>query len=452
MSSGAGTRTRAAAAARERGDEEDPFRVLVAGAGIGGLEAILALREISGAEISIELLSPVESYSLVPLSVLEPFGGAAPREVPLAEFCDEQGVEFTRGGLSEVWPGQQRVLTDDGAELYYDALLLSIGARRRPLIEGAINFRGSADVGAIEQLVDLGRTKGGRIAIAIPAAIDWTLPLYELALLLADRLREASVEIEILTYERRALEVFGPSASALVAQLLSGAGVTLRVGVEDPALAAEELDPARVVSLPKPFVVDIPGLPQLGDGFIPVDAGMEVVGAERVWAVGDVTWSPIKQGGLAAQQADVAAAAIAAAAGAAVEVPAYAPVLRAALMTAEGPYYLRSGTPDDDGELRAPLWWPPAKVAGRLLAPYLSRRIDPLVHETELLDMRVEESRDADHREAHELALRWADLDAESGDLRRALHWLDVAEGLELALPEEYETKRGEWRRRLGAN
>lgn len=101
-------------------------------------------------------------------------------------------------------------------------------------------------------------------------------------------------------------------------------------------------------------------------------------------------------------------------------------------------------------ELRAPLWWPPAKIAGRLLVPYLARRIDPSLRDEELLDLPIEERRESDHHEARELALRWADLDAGSNDLRRALHWLDVAEGLELALPESYEAKRGEWRRRLG--
>ncbi len=110
---------------------------------------------------------------------------------------------------------------------------------------------------------------------------------------------------------------------------------------------------------------------------------------------------------------------------------------------------LARSTPDADGELRAPLWWPPAKVAGRLLAPYLSKRLDLLFDDDELLDLPLEAQRDADQREAHELALRWADLDAGNGDLRRALHWLDVAEGLELALPEEYVEKREQWGRRL---
>ena len=421
------------------------FKVLVAGAGIGGLEAVLALRETLGSGIEIELLSPEESYRLAPLSVLEPFGGH-PREVPLDEFCREHRVGFVRDGLAEVWPGQQRVLTDRGTELFYDALLLGLGARRRPATQGALNFRGSVDVAAIERLLEDARREGGRIAFVSPAGTEWTLPLYELALLAADRLAGDEVTIDLVTSEQRPLEVFGPSASDLVARLLADAGVELRSDVEDPAAAAKRAGADRIVSLPALWVPDIPGIAQHHRGFVPVDAEMRVFGAPSVWAVGDLTWTPIKQGGLAAQQADVAAAGIAAAAGAPVAIPPYVPVLRAALMTAGGPYYLRSGTPDADGELRAPLWWPPAKVAGRLLAPYVSGRADPLGAGPELVDLSIDPSRSEEHREAHELALRWADIDFEQGDLRRALHWLDVAERLELALPEQYERKRDEWR------
>ena len=60
----------------------------------------------------------------------------------------------------------------------------------------------------------------------------------------------------------------------------------------------------------------MPGVPggPVG-GFIPVDVRCKVPGIERVWAAGDATDFAIKHGGIAAQQADVAAQAIAALAG-----------------------------------------------------------------------------------------------------------------------------------------
>jgi hypothetical protein len=214
------------------------------------------------------------------------------------------------------------------------------------------------------------------------------------------------------------------------------------------ATTLADLKADRVVTVPALDVPEVPGLSQSARGFVATGPTMRVAGAERVWAVGDVTWTPIKQGGIAAQQADIAAADIAAEAGADVEVPAYAPVLRAALMTGEGPFYLRSGT-DADGGQRAPLWWPPAKVAGRLLAPYLGSRVDPTLVDEEMLDLQADAGRDAEHAEALELALRWADLDAAAGDYRRALHWLEVAEGLNLVVPEAYRDKRREWQERI---
>jgi hypothetical protein len=56
----------------------------------------------------------------------------------------------------------------------------------------------------------------------------------------------------------------------------------------------------------------------------------------------------------------------------------------------------------------------------------------------------------ADHREAVDLALRSADADARWHDYEGALRWLDVAEGLDLALPGMYAAKREAWRELAG--
>jgi sulfide:quinone oxidoreductase len=53
----------------------------------------------------------------------------------------------------------------------------------------------------------------------------------------------------------------------------------------------------------------IAGLPADADGFFPVDPHGRVTGARDVFAAGDATAGPIKLGGLAAQEADAAAAA-----------------------------------------------------------------------------------------------------------------------------------------------
>jgi CBS domain-containing protein len=94
-----------------------------------------------------------------------------------------------------------------------------------------------------------------------------------------------------------------------------------------------------------------------------------------VFAAGDITNFPVKQGGIATQQADAAAEMIAANAGADLAPQPFRPVLRGLLLTGRQPRYLRhdltGGAGDTSSASPEPLWWPPAKIVGRYLAPFL---------------------------------------------------------------------------------
>ena len=61
----------------------------------------------------------------------------------------------------------------------------------------------------------------------------------------------------------------------------------------------------KLVALPRLTGPEIAGLPHTRDGFLPTDARGRVDGVDDVYAAGDCTNYPIKQGGLAAQQADL---------------------------------------------------------------------------------------------------------------------------------------------------
>jgi len=50
-----------------------PERIRVAGAGVAGLEAVLALRELAGERASVQLLAPEPQLVYRPLVVLERF-------------------------------------------------------------------------------------------------------------------------------------------------------------------------------------------------------------------------------------------------------------------------------------------------------------------------------------------------------------------------------------------
>jgi hypothetical protein len=178
-----------------------------------------------------------------------------------------------------------------------------------------------------------------------------------------------------------------------------------------------------------------------------------VLGVERVFAAGDATWFPVKQGGLAAQLADCAASAIAALAGAPVDPQVFRPVLRGALLTEWGPRYMRTRLDDTAGEAAAKsvLWWPPAKVAGKFLAPYLAAKAGYKTPQRPLEDLAapvgdLATDIDSGHEDAVAVALSSASASAEARDFRGALRWLEVAEDLDLYLPSEYELKRISWR------
>ena len=114
----------------------------------------------------------------------------------------------------------------------------------------------------------------------------------------------------------------------------------------------------------------VSGLPQDAEGFVPVDDRGRVLGEDGVYAVGDMTTHPMRQGGLAAQQADAVAHSIAFAEGADVEPTPYRPALHGMLLTGDTPLYLR--TDQDPKEAPAAFWWPAHKIVSRYLGPYLA--------------------------------------------------------------------------------
>ena len=317
--------------------EDDRFQVVIAGGGVAALEAVLAIRALETEPTSIELLSPSRDFRLQALSVAEPFGGDA-QTLDLEQFCAVHDVGYRSEGVAEIWGGPQRILTDRGDELFYDALLMATGARRTSALPGSHPFRGAADVAWFGTLLErLQRGAIADVAFAVPRQVKWSLPIWELAMLtagwLADRNR-GDARISVVTHELAPVEVFGDAVSSHIATLLAERGVDLvpAVGVvrfDQGRLVCEggtELRVDEVVSLPGLSVPEFPGVPQGRHGFIGCDAEMRVDGLERVWAAGDSTWFPIKQGGLAAQQAEIAAAGILRAAGAEIDVPPFRPV------------------------------------------------------------------------------------------------------------------------------
>jgi sulfide:quinone oxidoreductase len=334
------------------------------------------------------MLSPEDEFVYQPLSVGDPFALGPAKRYPLARIGEDFDVELVRGALASVDPEARTTRTSDGDEHPYDALLVAVGAGREPAYEDVLTFRGQEDGERAHGLLqDLEGGYVRRVAFVVPPGNVWSLPLYELALMTAARAREMSLDdaqITVVTPEESPLAIFGLQASAEVAKVLHDTGVALETGTHAVIEGSGQvvlrpsgntLDCDRIVALPRIVARQIGGLPSNEDGFIPIDEHARVPDIERVWAAGDGTAFPVKQGGIACQQADAAASDIARWAGANVDAEPFRPVLRGQLLTGSEPRFMRhhlEGGHGEDAEVsKHALWWPPSKIAGVHLAPYL---------------------------------------------------------------------------------
>jgi sulfide:quinone oxidoreductase len=364
------------------------LHVLIAGGGVAALEATLALRKLAEDRVDIEVLAPDQEFVYRPMAVVEPFGRGEARRFPLLRLVELAGARLRTGGLARVYPDRHRATTTGGRELEWDVLLLALGARRQQGIDGGLTFRGPQDRKELTQLVDdavAGRFRS--LTFALPTLAAWPLPLYELALMTKIRLEDSGatdVQVDLVTPEGEPLAVFGREASASIKSLLETRGIGLHTNTtpvvfRDGALVVvpgRAIRTERVISLPVPEGRRIPGIPADGRGFVSTDEYGRVDGCDDVYAAGDITTFPLKQGGIATQQADAAAESIAARAGAAIEPRPFRPVLRGLLLTGLTPRFMTAGLLDASSEVDTePLWWPPAKIVGHYLAPFLAEHV-----------------------------------------------------------------------------
>jgi sulfide:quinone oxidoreductase len=447
--------------------------IVIAGAGVAAIEALLALRHIVGEQVSITLLAPDRSFVHRPSSVAGPFGLGGPAPVDLDAIAHDTGAVLVRGALEGVDPARRIALHGGGDELPYDNLVVAVGAVQRPAVPGAVTFAGPGQADEIAAILDqVERSEARRLVFAVPAEATWSLPVYELAMMTAVDLRDRGIElatIGVVTPEPEPLRLFGAAAGAAVREMLDARGISLWTGarpleLRKGLLHVEPGPPLRadaVISVPALAGPALPGLESDQRGFIPVDAHGRVSGAPGVYAAGDATTFPVKQGGLAAQQADAVAEAVAADLDLGPHPAPFRPVLRGLLLTGGAPLYLRAELSGDQepttrrlrGEVSGrALWWPPGKVAGRYLTPYLgtARPVDlgsePLHDRAAAAGARPAADRD----DAYHLAMLLAEQDAEVGDYRQALHALDAAAALAGGvLPEEWVESRARWQREL---
>jgi sulfide:quinone oxidoreductase len=369
-------------------DNANGLRVLIAGAGVAGLEAAFALRSMAGERVELTLIAPVDEFVYRPMAVAEPFSSGSARRYPLARLAAEADAQLVHDALVEVDTENRRVQTSSGKDLPYDALLVALGATMQPSFEHAT----IVDDARIDELLhglvqDIEQGLVRDLAVVVPAPTPWPLPAYEIALMSSERAWDMQVpmRVTVLTPESTPLAAFGGDASLEVSRLLTERHVdvvtsaycevptskTVRIRPGDRTL---EVD--RVVALPALRGPAVPGLPRDGGGFIPVDAYGRVRNVDHVWAAGDGTDFPIKHGGVAAQLADTAAQSIASLTGAWSVAEPFDPVLEGVLLTGASPVHLRGHVTGGRGAqyeiakiARAAA---PPKISAHYLTPHLT--------------------------------------------------------------------------------
>ncbi len=363
-------------------------RVLIAGGGVASIEATLALRDLCGDRVSVAVFAPNREFAYRPNAVGEPYGAARVTRYDLADLLARCGAEFHLASVAAVDSNARLLSTHDGEWFPYDQLILAPGVKHLWPVPGALTFWGIADQIGYRELLDRLRAEELRsLAFTLPGTESWALPLYELALLTRSELSGAGsgTRLTVVTPEDGPLCAFGRVASLGVAELLEDRRIDLitatrPVRFEDGRLAivpGGSFDVDAVVSLPKLEGRRVRGVPCDEHGFIRIDDHCRVLGSERLFAAGDVTNFPIKQGGIATQQADVAAEAIAAELGVDLDPRRFDPVLRAELWTGEAPLYLEGWLGGGHGEassltVTAPWGGAEGKIVGRYLSDFIA--------------------------------------------------------------------------------
>jgi sulfide:quinone oxidoreductase len=305
------------------------MKVLVLGAGFGGLELTSRLSDEFGEAVEIVLIDKAEGFifGFSKLDVM--FGRTSPAAV-FHSYRDlvKPGVRFVQTTIRSIDPGQRRVETDAGA-FDGDIMVVALGADLNPaatpgLLEGGYEFYTVSGAFALHDV--LANFDGGRVVIGVTSTPFKCPPApSETALLVHDFLSERGLrdrsEISLVMPLGVPIPP-SPQASEALLAAFAERHIEWR-----PNQLVVELDPAaRVAStangetIPYDLFLGVPVhvvpevVRQSGmcvDGWIPVDALTLETHFPDVYAVGDVTSVGTPKAGVFAEgQARVVAAAI----------------------------------------------------------------------------------------------------------------------------------------------
>jgi sulfide:quinone oxidoreductase len=282
------------------------MRVVVLGAGFGGLELTSRLSEEFGDAIDVVLIDQSDVF-VFGFSKLDVMFGKAVRAGVRHAYRDavKPGVRFVRAVVQAIDPAARRVQTDAGT-FEGDLLVVALGADLDPaatpgLLEGGHDFYTVDGAFATREVIE--SFVGGRVLIGVLSTPYKCPPApSETALLMDEHLRRRGLrdrsEIALVVDFPRPIPP-SPAASEVLVRTFAERGIEWH-----PRREVCELDPARNVALLRDggemtydlfLAVPVHRAPAVvvesdltADGWIPVNARTLETSFPGVFAIGDV--------------------------------------------------------------------------------------------------------------------------------------------------------------------
>lgn len=297
------------------------LKVLVLGAGFGGLELSTILSEQLGDQLELTLIDRNESFyfGFSKLDVM--FGRRTPDSVKLPyRNINKPGVTFRQETITAIDPESRRVTTDHGS-YEADVLVIALGADYDPagtpgLVEDGCEFYTFEGATRLRNIIS--SFSKGKVIVGVTSTPFKCPPApSECALLLHDQLTERGVrdQCEISIVMPYGLPIPpSPDTSKALLRAFKERGIEYI-----PDQVVKKLDPARHVAtlddkrelpydlflgIPKhrvPTVVEKSGLTE--EGWVPVDKKTLRTRYPNVFAIGDVTSVGTAKAGVFAESA-----------------------------------------------------------------------------------------------------------------------------------------------------
>ncbi len=280
-------------------------RVLILGAGFGGVATAVALRTRLASRDEVVLVDRRREFVMGLRKTWHILGMS-----PLAygernlSALGERGIRVVQGEVTGVDPAAHTAVVD-GESVEADALVLALGARQAPeavpgLAEHGLNAWTREGLEHVAAAVD--GFRGGAVAVGV-FGLPYSCPPapYELALLLADRLADRGIDadLSVFTPAPITLPIVGAAGCVPLDARLEERGIAFLPGRTATAVTASGVQFATAEPLACDLLLAVPPhrvpsvLVEAGlaaaDGWVRVDAGTLETGHARVWAIGDCT-------------------------------------------------------------------------------------------------------------------------------------------------------------------